>query len=98
PRGSVKLGLIPVTIDIRSNPNQKSTKVKVPPFLERVGLAIAEKEVSPLRVYLSIAISVVCLAATVAILYAGVRSGVISIGRNPMSKKSIFRALLEIIL
>lgn len=95
---NVTLGMIPVTIDIRDNPNKKSTKVKVPSFLERVGLAIAEKEVSPIRIYLSIAISVICLVATIAILYSGVRSGVISIGRNPMSKKSIFRALLEIIL
>ena len=95
---TVKLGLIPVTIDIRSNPNQKTTKVKVPSFLERVGLAIAEKPVSPIRIYLSIAIAVICVVAAIAIVYAGVRNGVISIGRNPMSKKSIFRALIEVIL
>ncbi|HEU4715794.1 MAG TPA: hypothetical protein VFS14_03110 [Candidatus Saccharimonadales bacterium] len=95
---TVKLGMVPVTIDIRSNPNKKTTKVKVPSFLERVGLAIAEKPVSPIRIYLSIAIAVVSVLAAIAIIYAGVRSGVISIGRNPMSKKSIFRALIETIL
>jgi len=95
---TVNLGLIPVTIDIRSNPNQKTTKVNLPSFLERVGLAIAEKPVSPVRIYLSIGISVVCVIAAIAIIYAGVRNGVISIGRNPMSKKSIFRALIETIL
>ena len=95
---TVTLGLIPVTIDIRSNPNQKTTKVNVPSFLERVGLAIAEKPVSPIRIYLSIAISVVCVIAAIAIVYAGVRNGVISIGRNPMSRRSIFRALIEVIL
>jgi hypothetical protein len=95
---NVTLGSIPVTIDIRSNPNQKSTKVNVPSFLERVGLAIAEKPVSAIRIYLSMAIAAVCLIAAIAIVYAGVRSAVISIGRNPMSKKSIFRALIEVIL
>ena len=70
----------------------------MPSFLERVGYAIAEKEVSPIRIYLSMAIAAVCLIAAIAVLYAGVRSGVISIGRNPMSKKSIFRALIETIL
>ena len=89
---------IPVTIDIRRNPNDKSTKVNVPSFLERVGLAIAEKEISPVRIYLSMAITAICLIASLVVLYAGVRSGVISIGRNPMSKKSIFRALIETIL
>ncbi len=95
---TVTLGQIPVTIDIRSNPNDKSTKAEVPDFLKRIGQAIAEKEVSPIRIYLSMAITAVSIIAAIAILYSGIRSGVISIGRNPMSKKSIFRALIEIIL
>jgi len=94
----VILGAVSVTIDIRGNPNERSTKANVPEQLERVGEAIAEKEVSPIRIYLSIAITVICLIAAIAVLYGGVRSGVISIGRNPMSKKSIFRALFEVIL
>ena len=94
----VKIGSIPVTIDIRSNPNVKSTKVNVPEFLERVGQAIAEKEVSPVRIYISAGIAVVSLIAAIIIIYAGVKNAVISIGRNPMSKRSIFRALLEVSL
>lgn len=95
---SVTLGSVPVTIDIKNNPNHKSTKADVPPFLERVGQAIAEKEVSPVRIYISAAIAVVSVIAAIAVIYAGVRSGVISIGRNPMSKKSIFKALMQVIL
>ncbi|HWT40151.1 MAG TPA: hypothetical protein VN081_02665 [Dongiaceae bacterium] len=95
---TVTLGSIPVTIDIKHNPNDVTTKVNLPPFLERVGLAIADKEVSPLRIYLSIAISVVSLIAALVMLYAGIRNSVISIGRNPMSKRSIFRALLQVVL
>jgi len=94
----VQIGSVPVTIDIRSNPNEKSTKTDLPEFLQRLGQAIAEKEVSPIRMYLSMAITAVSLVASIAVLYSGVRNSVISIGRNPMSKKSIFRALLEIIL
>lgn len=94
----VTIGSIPVTIDIKRNPNEKSTKTKVPEALQRIGQAIAEKEVSPIRIYLSMAITAVSIIAAIAILYSGVRNGVISIGRNPMSKKSIFRALFEIIL
>lgn len=95
---TVTLGSVAVTIDIKSNPNEKSTKVQVPEVLERIGQAIAEKEVSPIRIYLSMGITAVSLIAAIAVLYSGVRSGIISIGRNPMTKKSIFRALLEIIL
>lgn len=95
---TVTLGSIPVTIDIKHNPNDKSTKVDVPDILERIGQAIAEKQVSPIRIYLSMGITAVSIIAAIAILYSGVRNGVVSIGRNPMSKKSIFRALIEIIL
>ena len=95
---TVKLGSIPVTIDIKKNPNDKSTKSDLPDFLQRLGQQIAEKEVSPVRIYLSLGITLISILAAIAILYSGVRNGIISIGRNPMSKKSIFRALLEVIL
>jgi len=95
---TVTLGSVPVTIDIKNNPNHKSTEANVPEFLQRVGQQIAEKEVSPIRIYLSVAIAAVSLVAAIAVLYAGIRNSVISIGRNPMSKHSIFRALVEVIL
>ena len=95
---SVKIGSVPVTIDIQRNPNIKSTKVDVPEWLQRLGQQIAEKTVSPVRIYLSLAITAVSLITALIVLYAGVRNGIIAIGRNPMSKKSIFRALLEVIL
>ena len=95
---SVNLGSVPVTIDIKNNPNHKSTDSNLPEMLKRVGQAIAEKEVSPVRIYLSMGIAAVSLIAAIAVLYAGVRSGIISIGRNPMSKKSIFKALMQVIL
>ncbi len=93
----VALGVIPVSIDVRTNPEKKSTKTKVPDFLQRIGAAVADKPVGPLRMYLSIAITALTIAAAIVILYSGVRSSIIAIGRNPLSKKSVFRGLLEII-
>jgi len=93
----VALGVIPVAIDVRTNPEKKSTKTKIPDFLQRIGAAIADKPVGPLRMYLSIAITALTIAAAIVILYSGVRSSIIAIGRNPLSKKSVFRGLLEII-
>jgi hypothetical protein len=95
---TVILGSIPVTVDIKHNPNDKTTKVNVPDFLQRIGVAIAEKPVSEVRIYLSMVIAGLSIITTIAMLYSGVRNGVISIGRNPMSKKSIFRALLQVIV
>lgn len=98
PIKTVKLGSIPVTIDIKPNPKHESTKSDLPKPLQRIGKVIGGQEVSPFRIYLSIAIAVVCVIAAIVIFYSGIRNAVISIGRNPMSKKSIFRALLEVIL
>lgn len=95
---TVTLGSIPVTIDIKRNPNEKTTESNLPDFLQRAGQEIAEKEVSPIRIYLSMGISLICIIAVIVMLYAGIRNAVIAIGRNPMSRKSVFRALLEVIL
>lgn len=95
---TVKLGIIPVSINIEHNPNVKSTEQKLPPFLQRLGQQIAIKQVSPIRIYLSMAITAASIIIALVLLYAGVRSSVISIGRNPMSKKSIFKALVQVIL
>ena len=94
----IALGSIPVTVNIQRNPVDKSTKINAPEFLQRIGKAIAEKEVSAIRIYISMGITAVSLVTALVVLYSGVRSSVISIGRNPMSKRSILRALLQIIL
>lgn len=95
---TVSLGMIQVAIDIKNNPDILSTKTKLPPVLERIGLQIAEKPLSPFRIYLSVGITVITIIITIIVLYGGIRTSIISIGRNPLSKKSIFRALLQIIL
>lgn len=94
----IGIGMIAVSIEIQKNPEEKSTKSRLPDVLQRVGQQIAEKPVSAIRIYISTAIVVFCIITAIVLLYVGVRSAVIAIGRNPLSKKSIFRALLEVIL
>jgi len=94
----VTLGLVSVTINIERNPNKKSTKADLPKLLQRIGQAVAEKPIGPLRIYLSLAITGLSIIIAIVVLYSGIRNSLIAIGRNPLSKKSIFRGLLEIIL
>lgn len=96
--GTVGIGMILVDINIKQNPIEKSTKANLPPLLQRIGQAIAEKPVGPFRIYLSIVITGISIFVAMVLLYGGVRNSLISIGRNPLSKKSIFRGLLEIVL
>jgi len=95
---TVQFGAIPVSIGIARNPNQISTKVNLPPFLQQLGQAVAQKPIGPQRIYLSLLIMGLSIMVALITLYSGVRSALVAIGRNPLSKKSIFRGLAEVIL
>ncbi|MFZ1323779.1 MAG: hypothetical protein WAQ57_01300 [Candidatus Saccharimonadales bacterium] len=92
----VSIGRVGVDIAISKNPLAKSAAV-TPEWLGKIGQAIAGKSLSPARVYISAAIFVIGAFIAGAILYAGIRSSIIAIGRNPLSKKSILRGLLQVI-
>ncbi len=95
---TAKLGLIPVAINIKPNPLVKSTKVNLPPFLQKVGQEIAQHQVSEVRIIISIIITGLSIIISLTVLYSGVRNSIISIGRNPLSRGTIFRGLIEVIL
>lgn len=95
---TVTIGVIPVSINIIKNPNKISTKALLPNFLVRIGQAVAEKPIGPLRIYLSIAITGISLIIALVTLYSGVRTSIFSIGRNPLSRRTIITALIEVIL
>jgi len=94
----VNIGRIKLDIGIGANPLAKPEDVNLPGFLKRATESIAQKTVSPVRVYLSLAILVAAIAIAGSMLYAGVRSSMISIGRNPLSKQSITKSLMQIII
>jgi hypothetical protein len=93
---TVHIGRVEVDVALSKNPLAKSAAV-TPQWLGKIGQAIAGKSLSPARIYISAAIFIVGAFLAGAILYAGIRSSIIAIGRNPLSKKSILRGLLEVI-
>jgi len=94
----VHIGRIQLDIGIGANPLAKPEDVNLPGFLKKATDAIAHKPISPARVYISIGILLASLIIAGSMLYAGVRSSMISIGRNPLSKKSIGRSLIQVII
>lgn len=92
----VNIGRIQVDIAVSRNPIAKSAAV-TPEWLGRLGQAIAGKSLSPARIYLGAGLFLIGAAIAAMILYSGTRSSIISIGRNPLSKKSILRGLLQVI-
>lgn len=95
---SVSLGRIPVNIGIAHNPLQETVENNVPGFLKKASQLIANKPVSSTRVYLSLAVLIISAIIAGSMLYAGIRSGLVAIGRNPLAKKSITRNIVQVIL
>lgn len=94
----VAIGRIQLDIGVSGNPLVKPTKANLPGFLERLAESIAEKPVNPTRIYIGLVLFLGTVLLSGTLLYSGIRSGIISVGRNPLSKKSITKSLMQVIL
>lgn len=95
---TVSIGRIQMDVGVAKNPLLKSTEPNVPQFLQKAATAIAGKPVNPLRVYMGILVFGICTVVAGILMYGGIKSAIISIGRNPLSKKSIIRGMLQVIV
>lgn len=94
----VNLGRVSADISVARNPLLKATEPNIPDFLRKAAESVAGKPVNTSRVYLSVLIFIISTILAAGLMYSGVRSSIISIGRNPLSKKSIIRGMLQVIL
>jgi len=95
---TVALSRIPVDLTIAHNPLFSKSADYVPSFLAKAAVAIANRPVTAARIYLSLVILFITSLVTGNMLYSGVRSGMAAIGRNPLSKKSIIKSLIETVM
>ncbi len=97
----VALGYVNVNISVAHNPlykQQTSTPSGVPSFLASAAKVVTNKPLGPARIYAALVVLILALIIAGALLYAGVRTSVTAIGRNPLAKQSIMRGLLQVIL
>ncbi|HSE61202.1 MAG TPA: hypothetical protein VLA88_02820 [Candidatus Saccharimonadales bacterium] len=92
----VKVGTIPVQVNITFYATADDTASFLPSFLRDFARGIAGKEVSPIRVLVAATILLLAFVSIAVLLYASVRSSIISIGRNPLSEVSVRKGLLQI--
>lgn len=96
---TVAMGRIMVDISVTRNPSYSGDVVAgVPHVLVSIARAVTNKPLTALRLYGSLVVIALDFAIAGAILYAGIRTGMNSIGRNPLAKKSILRSLVTVIL
>jgi hypothetical protein len=98
--GDNKAGIARVVADISvsRNPIKRIDVNFLPKFLQKTAEGIAGKPVNMTRVYVSLGILIITGLIAGSLLYGGVRSSIISIGRNPLSKKSIIRGLFQVVI
>lgn len=98
---AVKVGLVPVAVNVTyysAKSSRGALASFVPDFMQAIADGIAGKPVSPLRVLLSFVALVMGFAIAVIMLKTSIRSGAISLGRNPMAQKVLRRALQDVII
>jgi len=93
----VLLAQIPVLISISFYTIGDGEKTLVPSFLQSVANSVASKEVSQLPLFISLIIFMVTIMSAFVILYGSIRSSIISVGRNPLAKKSIIGGLIQVV-
>lgn len=96
--GGAGISRIIVDIKVGTNPFRAADKNYLPEFLRAAGEKIAGKPVPTPRMYLALAILFVTSFIAASLLYAGVRSAIISIGRNPLSKGGIIKGLIQVVI
>lgn len=96
---NVNIGLVPVDLGIAHNPIASASNQLVGfSFLQQVAHAITGKDSSPPRIYAALAIFVIIALIAAAVLYSGVRGGMVATGRNPLAKAAINRSLFEVVM
>lgn len=93
----VSIGQIPIVIAVSSYTASGKQNYVVPTWLQNLSNTLAGKSVSPIRVIIAGLILIVALISITVLLYAAVRNSIISIGRNPLSRGSVLKGLLEVV-
>lgn len=95
---TVSLGRVTVDVAIGHNPLFAKKADYVPDFLAKIAQTITDKPVSAARIYLSLVVLLIIGYLTSSITYSGIRNGMLSIGRNPLSKRHVMKGLIQTIL
>ncbi|MGD8373677.1 MAG: hypothetical protein PVI21_02355 [Candidatus Woesebacteria bacterium] len=93
----IRTGLLPVQVNVTYYAmTEDSQKTFLPEFLRQVANSVAGREVSVMRVLMSLLILILGFVSSGVMLYSSVQSSIISIGRNPLSESAVQKSLLQV--
>lgn len=94
----VVIGQIPIVISVTTYTKDDGQNYSVPSWLQNFSNVLAGKPVSPIRVIIAAIILIVAMISVTVLLYAAVRNSIISIGRNPLSRGSVYKGLFQVLI
>lgn len=94
----VKMGRVQGDISVAKNPLLKAQEPNVPEALRKASETIAGKPVNAVRVYIAMFVFIMTTFLSTVLMYGGVKSAIISIGRNPLGKKEIIKGMIQIVI
>lgn len=98
---SIKIGMLPIAVVVEYYSVTAAAGTAssfVPPFLQSIANQLTGKQVSPLRVLFGAVLLIMGFAAVTFMLYVAIRSGIISIGRNPLAERALRKGLVDVII
>jgi hypothetical protein len=98
---AISVGLVPVAISVgyfSAESTAGTISSFVPPVLQNLANAIAGRSVSPWRVLSAALALLLGFGMAAVMLITAIRNGLISVGRNPLARGSLLRALMDVII
>lgn len=93
-RGSeaVKIASLHINMDVKFATSSAGVQQSL---LERLGQSVAHRQVNSLQAFIGLAILILLIVVEGGIVYAAISSSILSLGRNPLAKRTIMRGLLQ---
>jgi hypothetical protein len=95
---TVKIGAISIQVDKVFYEAPQDQNSFVPPVLQDFANNLAGRPVSPVRVMIAGFLIAFVFVTVVVLMYSSIRSSIISIGRNPLSKNAVHKGLSQVSL
>ena len=92
------IGSVQVDIGVAKNPLLVTNSSGVPQFVQKAAISVIGKPINASQLYVSIAIMLAGFGITAALMYGGIQSGMMAIGRNPLAKQSIMRNMIQVVI
>ncbi|HEY5267513.1 MAG TPA: hypothetical protein VII94_00010 [Candidatus Saccharimonadales bacterium] len=95
---TVHFGIIYASVSIAHNPLIASENSVVPSFLVDFSKGVVGRTVSAWRIYVALIITLAICVIVGSMLYGAVKSSLTAIGRNPLSKNTLFKGFIQSII